>query len=88
MEIKIELDKFINSSTLAEMFIHWGNYKQAEFFNSIGKCFKNANFHTEIRCSHIINNIDGNGRDILYNLATSLKAKGYQVQSTKKRQKY
>ena len=75
--MKQEIEINLSPDELAEMFIGWGDDDQAEFFNLIGKHFKQADFDAELQCCYMSDRIDKNGKDLIYTLANFIKVQKF-----------
>ena len=72
--MKTTIDVNLTPDDLAEMFIGWGSIEQADFFNLIGKHFKQADFDSEGQVCSISYKIKKNGKDFIFTLANFVKS--------------
>jgi hypothetical protein len=76
MKVTNNIENDITPQQLAAAFVNGGSDEQAEFFNLIGKCFKEAEFDAELQCCYIADDINKDGKDFLFTLSNFLKARG------------
>ena len=72
-EMKIEVD--LSPDDLAETFINWSDDEQGEFFNLVGKHFKESDFNSEMQVCALSDHIKKDGRDFIYTLANFIKVR-------------
>jgi len=76
MHTSINVELNLTPDQLAEVFINWGSDEQANFFNLIGKHFKECDFNAELQCCYLADDINKHGKDFIFTVSNFVKCRG------------